>query len=47
VRRGAGFDFDSEDTPDGFFQGDSDEAVAQLAVACGWKAEFEALAERV
>jgi len=28
---------------DGFFQGDSDAAVAELASAAGWKSEFEAL----
>ena len=29
-----GFDFDSDGTKDGFFEGDSDAAVAQLAAAC-------------
>ena len=37
-----GFDFDSDGTKDGFFEGDSDAAVAQLAAACGWGAELEA-----
>ena len=32
-------------TLDRFFQGDSDDAVAQLVDACGWRAEFDALAE--
>lgn len=37
-----GFDFDSDGTKDGFFEGDSDDAVAQLAEACGWGGELEA-----
>ena len=41
---GGGFQFDAPGTPDRFFQGDSDDAVAQLVDACGWRAEFDALA---
>ena len=41
---GGGFQFDAPGTADRFFQGDSDDAVAQLVDACGWRAEFDALA---
>lgn len=41
---GGGFQFDEPGTADRFFQGDSDDAVAQLVDACGWRAEFDALA---
>jgi len=41
---GGGFQFDEPGTADCFFQGDSDDAVAQFVDACGWRAEFDALA---
>ena len=37
------FRFDRDGASDLFHQGDTDDAVAQLAAACGWQADFDAL----